>query len=172
VGEFLFAKTHSRREQHMAGMISQLTHILAEQTERHSELLGLSLEEKDAIIANDIDQLQNLVNLKNMVITQNNRLERERIALIKDMAEVMNYSNKEPTLAEILQIIEGQPGCDELRAAGEKLRSTATDLKEANDINKSLLMTSMEFVEYSLNALKSTIEPEAIEIPTKFNHPR
>jgi flagellar biosynthesis/type III secretory pathway chaperone len=153
----------------MAGMISQLTGIIKEQTERHNELLGLSHEEKEAIISNDVPQLQNLVNLKNMVITQNNRLERERMSIIRDMAEVMGRDNKEPTLAEVLEMIAGQPGEAELREAGMTLRDVVMQLKEANDINKSLLETSMEFVEYSLNALRSAIEPEPVEVPTKFN---
>jgi flagellar biosynthesis/type III secretory pathway chaperone len=156
------------KEYAMAGMISRLTTVIKEQTERHTELLGLSHEEKEAIIANDVEQLQTLVNLKNMVITQNNRLERERMALIGDMAEVMGRTEKEPTLSEVLDMIAGQPGEEELRDAGTKLRETVMELKEANDINKALLETSMEFVEYSLNALRSTIEPEPMEIPTRF----
>jgi flagellar biosynthesis/type III secretory pathway chaperone len=156
----------------MAGMIDQLASVMKEQTERHTELYGLSLEEKDAIIANDIDTLQNLVNLKNMVISQSNRLEKQRVSLVEDIAEVMGHKSKDISLADVIEIMKEQPQDQEkLREAGKALREAVDKLQEANEINKSLLETSMEFVEYSLNALRSTIEPEHPEYPTKIQPP-
>ncbi|MCL1863594.1 MAG: flagellar protein FlgN [Defluviitaleaceae bacterium] len=153
----------------MAGMIDQLADVMREQTERHAELYGLSLEEKDAIIKNDIETLQNLVNLKNMVISQNNRLEKNRIALVKDIADVMLFKKDDTlSLADIIEILKDQPTEQEkLRESGAALREAVEKLKEINDINKSLLESSMEFVEYSLNALRSTIAPEPTPYPTR-----
>jgi flagellar biosynthesis/type III secretory pathway chaperone len=152
----------------MAGMIDQLVDVMKEQTERHTEIYGLSLEEKDAIIKNDIDTLQNLVNLKNMVISQNNRLEKTRISLVKDIAEVMGHKSDDLSLADVIEILKEQPAEQEkLREAGAELRGAVSKLKEINDINKSLLESSIEFVEYSLNALRSTIAPEHPEYPTR-----
>ena len=153
----------------MAGMIHQLAGVMNEQTERHTELYGLSLEEKDAIIKNDIETLQNLVNLKNMVISQNSRLEKQRISLVNDIAEVMGHKNTDMSLADVIEILKEQPQDQEiLREAGTRLREAVTKLKEVNDTNKSLLESSIEFVEYSLNALRSTIEPELPEYPTRI----
>ncbi|MCL2576914.1 MAG: flagellar protein FlgN [Defluviitaleaceae bacterium] len=155
----------------MAGMIHQLVDVMNEQTERHTELYGLSLEEKDAIIKNDIDTLQNLVNLKNMVISQNSRLEKQRISLVNDIAEVMGHKSKDLSLADVIEMLKEQPNDQEiLRESGTKLKEAVNKLKEVNDINKSLLESSIEFVEYSLNALRSTIEPELPEYPTRLPH--
>jgi flagellar biosynthesis/type III secretory pathway chaperone len=140
-----------------------------EQTQRHTELHGLSLEEKDAIIKNDIETLQNLVNLKNMVISQNNRLEKTRISLVKDIAEVMGHKSDDISLADVIEILKDQPADQEkLRTSGTALRESVNKLKEANDLNKSLLESSLEFVNYSLNALRSTIAPEPPEYPTRI----
>ncbi|MCL2197349.1 MAG: flagellar protein FlgN [Defluviitaleaceae bacterium] len=153
----------------MAGMIDQLVDVMKEQTERHTELYGLSLEEKDAIIKNEIDTLQNLVNLKNMVISQNNRLEKNRIALVKDIADVMLLKKDDDlSLADIIEILKDRPEEQEkLRESGKALREAVEKLREINEINKSLLESSMEFVEYSLNALRSTIAPEPTPYPTR-----
>lgn len=152
----------------MAGMIDQLCEVMYEQTERHTELYGLSLEEKDAIIKNDIEMLQKLVNLKNMVIAQNNRLEKQRISLVKDIAEVTGNKSDDLSLADVIEILKDQPAEQEkLREAGHKLKDSLEKLKEINDLNKSLLESSMEFVEYSLNALRSTISPEPPEYPIR-----
>jgi flagellar biosynthesis/type III secretory pathway chaperone len=152
----------------MAGMIDQLCEVMNEQTQRHNELHGLSLEEKEAIIKNDVETLQNLVNLKNMVISQSNRLEKTRISLVKDIAEVMGHKSDDLSLADVIEILKDQPTDQEkLRTSGTALRESVNKLKEINDINKSLLETSIEFVNYSLNALRSTIVPEPPEYPTR-----
>jgi flagellar biosynthesis/type III secretory pathway chaperone len=151
----------------MPGMLDQLADVMKEQTERHNELHGLSLEEKDAIIQNDIDALQNLVNLKNMVISQNSRLEKQRISLVKDIAEVMGHKGSDLSLADVIEILTDDADKEKLRIAGTDLRESVNRLKEINDINKQLLESSIEFVEYSLNALRSTIAPEHPEYPTR-----
>lgn len=152
----------------MAGMIDQLVSVMREQTERHTELYGLSLEEKEAIIKNDVDTLQNLVNLKNIVISQNNRLEKQRVSLVNDIADVMGHKIEDISLADVIEIMKDQPQDQEkLRESGLKLKESVEKLKEVNDLNKSLLESSIEFVEYSLNALRSTIQPELPEYPTR-----
>jgi flagellar biosynthesis/type III secretory pathway chaperone len=119
----------------MAGMTDQLTKVMYEQAERHNELYGLSLEEKDAIIANDI-------------------------------AEVTGNKKDGISLSDVIEILKDQPAEQEkLRTAGTKLREAVDKLREVNELNKSLLESSIEFVEYSLNALRSTLAPEPPEYP-------
>ena len=152
----------------MAGMIDQLIDVMKEQTERHNELYGLSLEEKEAIIKNDIETLQKLVSLKNIVISQTNRLEKQRISLVKDIAEVTGNKSSDLSLGDVIEILKDQPANQEkLREAGNALKEAVNKLKEVNDINKALLESSLEFVEYSLNALRSTIAPEPMEYPIR-----
>ena len=150
----------------MAGMVSSLIDILNEQTLRFDELLGLSLEEKDAIIKNDLETLQKLVGLKNIVISQNNKLEKKRTSLVKDIAQVLATSEEGLDIDTLSHMLEGKPEQKELVEAGTKLREVAGRLKEANDMNKELLESALGFVEYSLNALRSIISPEPDMVPT------
>ena len=149
----------------MAGMISNLIEILNEQTERHTELLGLSIEEKDAIVQNDIETLQKLVNLKNIVISQNNRLEKKRLALMADIVEVLALKDKDIDIKALADLLEGKPEQAELVEAGKKLRDVVIELRDINDLNKDLLENALGFVEYSLNALQSAISPEPTPVP-------
>ena len=149
----------------MAGMITNLIEILNEQTERHTELLGLSVEEKDAIVQNDVEMLQKLVNLKNIVISQNNKLEKKRLALMADIVEVLALRDKEIDIKALADLLEGKPEQAELIEAGRKLRDVVIELKEVNDLNKELLENALGFVEYSLNALRSAISPEPTPVP-------
>ena len=149
----------------MAGMITNLIEILNEQTERHTELLGLSVEEKDAIVQNDIETLQKLVNLKNIVISQNNRLEKKRLSLVADIADVLALRNKDLDIKTLADLLEGKPEQTELIEAGRKLRDVVVELKEVNDLNKELLENALGYVEYSINVLQSAISPEPAPVP-------
>jgi len=150
----------------MAGMLTQLLDVMNQQVERHIELHGLSLEEKDAIIQNDIDTLQKLVSLKNIVISQNNRLEKQRMSLVNDIAEVLGLKEKDMPLSQLISVMEGKPEQADIIDVGNRLKEAMEKLKIANDDNRELLQGAIDFVEYSLNALRSTIEPEPVEIPT------
>ena len=151
----------------MAGMITQLIENISEQIERYGELLGLSHEEKDILIKNDVEELQKITNLKNMVITQSNRLEKKRIALVDDIAEVMGSGQKNIELSALIELLGDQPEAEVLKEKGEILRSTLNQLKEANDLNKQLLEASIEYIEYSLNMVRSSVNPEYLEFPDK-----
>ena len=148
----------------MAGMMEQLLELMEEQIERHNELLGLSLEEKDAIISNDIETLQKLVNLKNIVISQNNKLEKKRLSLINDISTVMASDKTDIDLTELIEFMKGRPEEENLKDVGRRLRAVVNELKEANDLNKDLLEQALMFVEYSLNALRTTLAPE-VNVP-------
>lgn len=153
----------------MAGMITQLVEIMTEQSERYNELLGLSIEEKEILVSNDIEELQKLTNLKNMVITQNNRLEKKRISLVNDIAEVMGSTEKDIDLSKLIEIMGEQPESEQLIELGKNLKETLDKLKEANTLNKQLLEASIEYVEYSLNVMRSSTNPESPEFPDRGN---
>jgi len=152
----------------MAGMINQLVEVMKEQAERYNELWGLSLEEKEVLVSNDIESLTKITNLKKIVITQNNRLETKRISLAKDIAEVMGYGEGEIELTKLIELMGEQPEAVELTEVAKQLREVMEKLRVANDENKLLLENSLEFVEYSINVIRSSVEPELPEFPAKY----
>jgi flagellar biosynthesis/type III secretory pathway chaperone len=149
----------------MAGMINQLIDILGEQATRCEELLGLAKEKKDVIVKNDIEQLQKITNLENMVISQNNRLEKQRMSLAADIAEVLGKRGQVLDIAALIECMEGQPQQQPLREAGNRLRGIITELKEANDFNNTLIQNALDYVEYSLNVIRTGAQPTGAEYP-------
>jgi flagellar biosynthesis/type III secretory pathway chaperone len=149
----------------MAGMINQLIDILGEQATRCEELLGLAKEKKDVIIQNDIDELQKITNLENMVISQNNRLERQRISLAADIAEVLGKRGQVLDLAALIECMAGQPQQEPLREAGDRLRGILAELKEHNDFNNLLIQNALEYVNYSLNLIRTSAQLAGPEYP-------
>ena len=141
----------------MAGMISQLIGLLNEQADRYEELLGLSREKKDIIIANDVDGLQKITHLENLVVSQNQKLEKKRIAVLQDIAAVVNRKEEELTLSALVAIMEGQEEKEGLVSVGERIRRVMESLSEANLYNASLIRNALDYIEYSMNVIRSSV---------------
>jgi flagellar biosynthesis/type III secretory pathway chaperone len=147
-------------------MIDQMVEILHEQATRCEELLGLAREKREVIVKNDIENLQKITGLENMVISQNNRLEKQRVALARDIAEVLGRRGQEPDIAALIECMEGQPQQQEaLRQAGNRIRGIINELKEANDFNNVLIRNALDYVEYSLNVIRSSAQLSGPEYP-------
>jgi flagellar biosynthesis/type III secretory pathway chaperone len=142
----------------MAGMVTQLIEILNEQAERYGELLGLSLEKRDVIIANDVESLQKITHLENLVISQNQKLETKRIAFVKDMALVLDRKADELTLTALVDLLDEGEEKDKLAAARDRIKETIEELGEVNKQNGALINNALEYAEYSLNVLRSSID--------------
>ena len=145
----------------MAGMMDQLVEILTEQSERYEELLGLSLEKRDVIIVNDIENLQKINHLENLVISQNQKLEKKRLALVADMAIVLNQKEEDLTLSRIIELMEGKEEQEALVTARDRIKSILDELKEVNHQNGQLVNNALEYIEYSTNLLRTSIGQQA-----------
>jgi len=140
----------------MAGMVDQLVEILDEQSTRYEELLGLSLEKRDVIIANDVEMLQKINHLENLVISQNQKLEKKRQEVVTDMALVLNQKEAELTLSRLIELMEGQEEQQALVNARDKIKKVLEELKEVNKHNGELVQNALEYIEYSTNLMRSS----------------
>jgi flagellar biosynthesis/type III secretory pathway chaperone len=145
----------------MAGMVDQLIEILSEQTQRYEELLGLALEKRDIIIADDLEGLQKINHLENLVVSQNSKLERKRQELVADMALVLNQKEEELTINRIIELIKGQDGEEKLAAIRDKIKAVAVELHEANLHNGELVQNALDYLEYTTNLIHSSAAQQA-----------
>ena len=140
----------------MAGMMDQLVEILDEQTKRYEELLGLSLEKRDVIINNDVETLQKINHLENLVISQNQKLEKKRQALVADMALVLGQKENELTLTLMIELMEGKAEQSSLMEARDRIKSVLDELHEVNQQNGQLVQNALEYIEFSTNLMRSS----------------
>jgi flagellar biosynthesis/type III secretory pathway chaperone len=144
----------------MAGMVNQLLEVLKEQSQRYEELLGLSLEKREAIVKDDLDQLQKITHFENLLVSQNQKLERKRQELMKDIADVMGKKADDLTLAALIELMKEQDVQAGLAEVGKKIRETLEALSDANDLNASLIQNALEYIEYSMNVMKTSINKD------------
>ena len=142
----------------MAGLISNLIDVLNEQTQCYHELLLLSEQKKDGIIKNDLSALQAVNASESTVIGKSQRLEKMRADLAKDIADVLNTKESDLTLGKLVEMIQGQPEYEALFQAREDIKKVVEELKERNDRNKILLSNSMDYVDFSINVIRSSMD--------------
>ena len=141
----------------MASLIEQLTEILEEQATHYELLLGLSREKTEAIIQNDLPELNKITGLENMLISQNQKLEKTRIFVTADIAAVMNMDRDSLTLTGLLERLHDMPVKPRLADVTARVREAVSGLKESNEHNKVLINSSLDYIDFSMNVIQGAL---------------
>ncbi len=139
----------------MASLIKELIETLTEQNNIYQSLLDVASKKKVAIIENKIPNLQEFVKEENILIGRNQRLDKKRIEIFKDISMVLG-KNGELSLKDIISCMKGQEGEKELTAIRENMLEILPKLKSLNDQNQELLTISMDYVDFSINMIRAS----------------
>lgn len=139
----------------MASLIKELIETLTEQNNIYQSLLDVASKKKVAIIGNKIPNLQDFVKEENVLIGRNQRLDKKRIEIFKDISMVLG-KNDELSLKDIISCMKGQEGEKELIAIRENMLEILPKLKSLNDQNQELLTISMDYVDFSINMIRAS----------------
>lgn len=145
----------------MASLIMDLIQVLEEETGCYELLREMADNKKDVIIKGDLPSLQDMTQHEQEMAGQLLRLEKKRIALIGDIATVTNHDEEAMTVSQLIELLNGQPEQHKLRDVSQKLIDTVRPLQEANKTNEVLLKQSLEFVDFTMNAIQSSRQPIA-----------
>lgn len=142
----------------MASLIVELKNVLSAQVVVYQELLDTSTTKKDIIVKNDIEALREILIVENQIIGRNQKLEKKRIEVFKDMAMVLGKP-KNATLSQILESIQDQPETKEITECREKIIDLAQRLKAINDHNQELIQLSADYAEFTINSMQFENQP-------------
>ena len=144
----------------MASLIEDLIGILEEETGCYKLLLEVANNKKDVIINGDLPGLQELTKQEQELAGLLLRLEKKRISIIEDICLVTNKVPGEMTVAKLIELLEGQKEEQgKLLTAAQQLTEVIEPLREMNKMNEQLIGQSLEFVEFTMNAIQSIKEP-------------
>jgi flagellar biosynthesis/type III secretory pathway chaperone len=137
--------------------MEELVSTLNEEEIVYRGLIPVEQDKTRAIIANDLEALQNIAVQEHDLMDQATALEgkRERIAI--DIATVLGKNPDTIDLKAIIQALNKQPADQKkLQDVHTRLRKTVLQLRDINDQNKKLLKESMDMVEFNMNVIRST----------------
>ena len=145
----------------MASLIKDLIKILEEETGCYELLREMADNKKDVIIKGDLPSLQDMTQREQEMAGQLLRLEKKRIAVIEDISLVTNQDKDTLTISKLIELLKAQPEHKELQEASDRLIAAVVPLKEANKINEALIKQSLDFVDFTMNAIQSSKQPVA-----------
>jgi len=143
----------------MPGLVYGLMDALEKQIVHFDELIALSAEKRDCIVNNDTEKLTELTNEENAITGKLQKLEKLRAGFMDDIANVLGRP-RGITLTELSDAMRGQPEHERLFKLTEETREKLGRLKVMNDQNRTLIDSSLEYINFTINAIRGSLLPE------------
>ncbi len=143
----------------MATIISDLIDVFNKQIVLYHDLLAIGNEKKNIIMKNDIDTLTTMNTVENNIISKVNRLEKQRIVIINDICDVLSIKADSFTLSNLANSLTIEEDKEAVLKIKDELNNIISELSRVNDLNKTLIESSLDYVNFSLNTLRSVQEP-------------
>lgn len=141
----------------MASLMEELVTTLEEEIEVYQNLIPVEQDKMRAVIANDMDSLQEITIREHDLVDRTSALEGKRERVVFDIATVLGLNPRTVKLTDIVEAVKKQPEDQErLQKVHDRLRRTVLQLRDINNQNKELLKESMDMIEYNMNVIRST----------------
>lgn len=151
----------------MAGLINELMDNMAEMSACAGELVKIAGSKREIVIKNDVEALKDLTSAENTLVGRFQKLEKNAAGLIGDIAMVLNENPKTLTLSRLGELIkdQGDHGAF-IRVYGE-LSAGLVALKAQNDQNRILIENALDYIDYTVNVIRSTYADDDNIVDTK-----
>ena len=141
----------------MASLMEELITTLERELEAYQKLLPVAEQKTQAIIANDLSEVQKITELEQEAISKISSLEQKRADIMENIGIVLNKRVSDLTLPKLIEMLGKQPSEREALARLHKdLTYTLKELATINGHNKNLIEQSLEMISYNMNLLQST----------------
>ncbi|MGN0345685.1 MAG: flagellar protein FlgN [Lachnospiraceae bacterium] len=140
----------------MASLMDNMISVLNKENEEYQILIGLSREKIPILIKGDLDALAKITAQEQDVVARIQKLEKERMQISKDIANVTNQSVEDMKLAALIDMMKTRPvEHEKLVRIHDELKQTMDNMVAVNNQNKELIKNSLEMVEFEINLLQS-----------------
>lgn len=141
----------------MASLMENLIEVLCQESDEYEGLLALSQRKTRIIAGTDLDELKRITDDEQELVDRLNRLEKKRVEVTKDIANVLNRDVEEMKLSNLIELLEGRSAEQaSLKQAHDRLQSAVQSLRRVNEQNKELLEEALDMVEFEMNLLQAS----------------
>lgn len=140
----------------MASLMENLIEVLNGESSEYEGLLKLSQEKTAYIVQGDLENIQRITDEEQEWVGRLTRLEKKRVEITNDIANVLNKDVTNLKLTNLIQMLEARPAEQkQLSEAVSKLQKAVYEMRSVNERNRELIQHSLELVEFDLNLLQS-----------------
>ncbi len=129
----------------MASLMENLIDVLYQECTEYEGLLVLSRKKTPIIAGANLEELQKITDDEQNVVIRINHLEKQRVEVTKDIANVLNRDVDSLKLTNLIDMLAGRPAEQEkLAAVHDRLQTAVRSLQLINEQNKELLTNALE----------------------------
>nr|WP_297705607.1 flagellar protein FlgN [uncultured Butyrivibrio sp.] len=141
----------------MASLMENLVQVLDRECTLYEQLLGLSSRKTAIIVSGDLKALAEITDEEQCVIGKIQRIEKERIIAMENIASVLNMDVNSLKLTDLITILEKRPQDQKnLAVQKDRLVGVLGNVKRVNGQNQELLISSLEMVRFEMNIIQSS----------------
>jgi flagellar biosynthesis/type III secretory pathway chaperone len=131
-----------------------LQDLLVEQLSVYYHLFNLAQKERNALIESKFELLNDVITEKTGLVQVLESLERSRMELMVDLSVRLNLDSKNITLIHLADLVD-QTTSERLLHLRKELTIIVRKLQKENDVNKRLMVHSINLMDNSINMLNS-----------------
>ena len=141
-------------------LLNKFLGLLNQVSELYQSLLTVLDKEKNAVIAANLEKLNEAGKIKDNLLLKLRILEEQRIHLSEQLADHLDRPLTELTLTKLSQWVQ-EPYAHQLKRCRSRLLTLLTKIQELNEHNKALFSHSIDLVKVSVNLLNNlmTLSP-------------
>lgn len=140
----------------MASLMENLIDVLGQESEEYEGLLALSQKKMRIIAGANLEDLQKITDDEQEVVSRLNRLEKRRIEVAADIANVLNKDVETMKLTNLIEMLSARPAEQAaLAAVHDRLKSVVREVQRTNEQNRELLEEALELVNFEMNMLQA-----------------
>lgn len=136
----------------MKELCEKLTALLAEILEVYQEILTLSRQKKDILIAGQVRELEEITKQEEKLILRVGKLEKERRQVMDDIRQANGLQEEQLNLVQVKDLMDAA-AAEKLEAMSNELRTLMRELQSMNELNTKLLQRAIAFVDFNINVL-------------------
>lgn len=141
----------------MASLMENLIEVLSQEGDEYEGLLTLSQKKMRIIASANLEDLQRITEDEQEVVGRLNRLEKKRMEVTADIANVLNKDVATMKLSNLIEMMAARPQEQaKLAEIHDRLRSVVREVQRTNEQNKELLEEALQMVEFEMNMLQAT----------------
>ena len=140
----------------MASLMENLIEVLSQESEEYKGLLALSQKKMRIIASANLEDLQRITDDEQEVVGRLSRLEKRRIEVAADIANVLNKDVETMKLTNLIEMLSARPAEQAaLAAVHDRLKSVVREVQRTNEQNRELLEEALELVNFEMNMLQA-----------------
>lgn len=140
----------------MASLMENLIDVLDRECREYEGLLALSQTKTSAIASGSLEKLQKITDEEQELVSRLNHLDKERVEVTADIANVLNKDVETLKLANLIQMLAGRPvEQNALAETHDRLQAAVKELQRVNEQNKELLTDALDMVEFEMNVIQA-----------------